>query len=545
MTSLPRYAIAAALMICCTVICNFAQTPTKSPRKNSVAGRVTIKGKPVSGVFVGLRISDYGSPYEPLYKAATDQEGRYTVTDVPAGTYQAFTIAPAYVSSSGTGRETVVLTEGETVEGIDFALVRGGVITGRVVDPDGRPAIDQQVNLIAADPAPNQRGVNVFSSVQTDDRGIYRMFGLSAGRYKVTSGKGENGFNRARPFFKQSFFTEDSDGTDASKAKVVEVTEGSETEGVDIILGRAVQTFAASGRIIDGENGQPIANTRIGMQQIVDEHSNHYLGVNTSSNSKGEFRIENLPPGKYSIFVSPGIDTELRSEGIAFEIVDQEVNGLVVKTAKGSATVSGNIVLDNTDDKAVFAKLSQLRIQAFIQAAGPRLGPGMPHVTSVNPDGSFSLSGLEPGSIYFSLGSWDRGQMKGFTIARVEREGVVEPRGLEIKKGDQITNVRLVVNYGNSTIRGVVKVDDGPPPAGAHVLLRITKDGDARSNMQTPVDSRGHFVIDALPNGLYSFEASIFIPGLVTKSQLTARQQVNVAEGVVTDVIISLTTPKP
>lgn len=28
---------------------------------------------------------------------------------------------------------------------------------------------------------------------QTDDRGIYRVFGISAGRYKVAAGRGEEG----------------------------------------------------------------------------------------------------------------------------------------------------------------------------------------------------------------------------------------------------------------------------------------------------------------------------------------------------------------
>jgi len=41
----------------------------------------------------------------------------------------------------------VTIAEGETVEEIDFTLVRGGVITGRVTDVDGTPLRFNRINL--------------------------------------------------------------------------------------------------------------------------------------------------------------------------------------------------------------------------------------------------------------------------------------------------------------------------------------------------------------------------------------------------------------
>lgn len=120
------------------------------------------------------------------------------------------------------------------------------------------------------------------------------MFGITAGRYKVAAGQGEDALimdSRGRPSFTQSFYTE---AADVSRATVVEVTEGSEATNVDITLGRAAQTFAASGRIVDGESGQPIAHVRFGMQHTVNEHSSSYVGINSISNSKGEFKVESL-----------------------------------------------------------------------------------------------------------------------------------------------------------------------------------------------------------------------------------------------------------
>src|SRR4029077_19984491 len=77
-------------------------------------------------------------------------------------------------------------------------------------------------------------------------------------------------------------------------------------------------------------------------------------------------------------------------------------------------------------------------------------------------DGSFHLGGLPSGMAIFSLNE----QLKGFKITRVEREGIVQSRGVEIKEGEQVTGVRVIVSYGKATLRGVVVLENGPLPAG-------------------------------------------------------------------------------
>ena len=247
MRSCTHYAVSLALVIF-TAPALIAQTHA-SPKKNpggTIAGKVTIKGKPAPGIVVGVRSAQPMSPYEPTYKGTTDQDGKYRISDLAPATFQVAPVAPAFVlfDTINANGQTVVLGEGESVDGIDFALVRGGVITGKVTDADGRPVVEQSVRLISAETQTNPRGpVYSFSGVQTDDRGIYRMFGLAAGRYKVSAGQGEDGFymtTSGRASYKQTFHP---DVTDVSKATIVEVTEGGEASNVDIALGRASQTY--------------------------------------------------------------------------------------------------------------------------------------------------------------------------------------------------------------------------------------------------------------------------------------------------------------
>src|SRR5258705_8216723 len=158
-----------------------------------MGGKVTTKGKGIAGMVVGLRAADSSGQQTSRYKGVTDQDGNYRITNVPPGTYRVMPAAPAFVISGQgePGVKSLIITEGETVEGIDFALNRGGVITGRVIDSEGRPLIEEQISLLPAE-ADTQRGQAYIVSqrtIQTDDRGIYRIFGVPAGRLKLTLGE--------------------------------------------------------------------------------------------------------------------------------------------------------------------------------------------------------------------------------------------------------------------------------------------------------------------------------------------------------------------
>jgi len=514
------------------------QAPVKVVKKGSVAGKVTIKGKAAAGVTIAVRTSDFSNGFEPTYKAVTDLQGLYRVNDIPPGNYQISTVAAAYVTVNEPTRKIVVLNEGEAVEGIDFSLVRGGVITGKVTDADGRPVIELRVNLVRADIPPNQRNrLSIASTMPTDDRGIYRLFGIPAGRYKVAVGQGPDSFfssvSTGRPVYKETFHP---DVNDYDKATVIEVTEGSESSNVDISLGRATQTFTASGRVVNGENGEPVGNLRFGLRQITENRGGAFISSQALSNSQGQFVAENLIPGKYAIFILPMMNNPLRGDAVTFEIVDQDVKDLVVTTSKG-VTLSGVVVVENTEDRAILARLSQFQVQGFVQSQAP--GGNIGHSATINGDGSFQMTGLESGVAYLSLGPYNDSNVKSFNLVRTEKDGIPQPQGVEIKNTD-ISGVRLVVAYGSGTLRGQVNVINGSIPANGRILLRLTKPGETISRLRPPtVDSRGHFIVEGLPVGVYDVAASVFVPGVRTEAS-TAKQQVTITDENTTDLILNL-----
>ncbi len=549
MGSHARYALAILFALCCATTSFCAQSQTARAKKSpsgTISGKVTIKGKGTPGIVVTLRAREMNNPYGATsYKATTDQDGNYHIIDVPAGNYQVVTVAPAFVLAEVNNPQgmSVVLGEAENVEDINFSLVRGGVITGKVTDADGRALVQQQVSIYRVEPAGPRNGNNPVAypaaNTLTDDRGIYRMFGITAGRFRVAAGQGDNAFSGVtqpgRPSYRQVFHP---DVTDPAKATIIEVSEGSEAKDVDIALGHADQTFAASGRVVDGEKGLPLPNVRIGVERIRGEN-HEFTSRSAASNSQGDFRIESLPPGKYGVFLFPEPGGDMRADSVTFDIVDQDFNGLTVKAVRG-ASLSGMVVLES-EDKNAWSRLTQLHVQVSVSS---RIGgSGFGQSGAVGADGGFRVGGLQTGTANFSLGGvMDRSLLKGFSISRVERDGVVQPRGVEIREGEQLTGLRLVVSYGTATLRGVVNLENGTLPAGGSIFVRLVKLGDSSSFQQpsSVVDARGHFIAEGLASGLYELYVYVSVPVESARRPPPVKQQVNLQDGTITDVTVTV-----
>ena len=519
-----------------------AQKPAVKGPRGSISGRVTIKDHGVPGIAIGLRKGEAFTPFEPYQKTSTDQDGSYHISNLAPGSYTVSAAAPGFVMADvkDSGKtKSVLVGEDENVEGINFSLVRGGVITGRVTDADGRPVIDQQVNLY---PGESSQGTFTVGSAQTDDRGIYRIFGLIAGRYKVAVGTSDDGSSNnfiqmGRVSYKQVFYP---DATDQTKATVIEVKEGSEANNIDINLGQVTQTFSASGQLLD-EHGQPVPNLRFGLQRVVGQRI-QFTDKFQGANSRGEFVVEGLVPGKYVFLLANG-DSELRAETVTFDIVDHDVTGLTVTIKKG-ATITGTLVLES-EDKAIFAQLLRLQLRAAgsvsIEGAASIGASGM---SQLGPDGSFRISGLPAGTVSFFLSSTGSPMPpKGFTISRIERDGVTSPPRLEIKEGEQVTGVRVFVSFGSATLRGVIAVENGSLPHRGRLFVRLGKTGEQFFNLRpVMVDERGHFQIEGIPGGSYELTVILTDPAQVTRN---IKREVTLQDGQTSEITIKVDLSKP
>lgn len=548
MSCLPRFAIILALSLSCgaTAIVQSQDKPTKKVQPNSVSGRVTINGKGKAGIVVALRRPDFAEMLAPL-KGTTDPDGNYQITNIPPGNYVVAPITPAFVSQdfSPRGRgKTLLLAEGEEVRDIDFSLIRGAVITGKVTDADNRPVIEERVTVTSEDPGARDRQMPMVSnSFMTDDRGIYRIYGLQPGRYKISVGVSDDDrFSPIRPgriAYRRTFYP---DVTEAAEAKVIELSEGTEATNIDITLGRNLPGFSASGKIINGETGTGSRGVRLSLRRMRNEREGGAnMGLFIISNDLGEFRIENIPPGKYSVFVSGQSGSELRAEPVFFEVLDHDVSNLLLTSVKG-LSIAGTVVLEGTTDKSVLAKLSEMRLHAYVQSDTPNFSNSQS--AQVNPDGSFRIGGLAAGKANFSITGSERREPSNFSILRIERDGVVQTRGIEIKAGEDVSGVKVVLSYGTGSVRGEVKIANGPLPSGININVWLTREGDTHWRFRPQsLDARGRFVIQGVPAGEYELNVNAYLPNV--RTQPAAKQMVTINDGTVSEVTLTLDLGAP
>lgn len=533
-----------ALVACTGGFSSRAEAQTaqgESAPAGTISGKVTFHGKALPGIIIALRRADGDSQFSPSARATSAPDGSYSLRGVRRGRWLVIPYAPAFVAATqdfrSTGGKMIVVAAGESVADVDFDLLGGGVITGRVTDSDGRSVIEERLSLIATDstiPGGAARNIEERRVIMTDDRGVYRIFGVAAGRYKVAVGQPPNSARVAtvRPAYQQTFYP---GTTSLEKATVVEVTEGGEASQIDIVVGRALQSFRASGHIIDGETDKRVPDRRGGISRLSDNNNPNMYSTTYISNKKGEFQIEGLLPGRYAIFIQPDQNLPGYSELVQFEVMDKDVEGLVLKTQPG-ATLSGKVVVEGVQDKTFLAKLSQMRLNVYAYSAA-----GLPnwHSAIINPDGSFQLRGLPPGTASFNtVSSADPSLVKNLLILHTERFGIEQPRGIEMKANDHIDGLTVVIAFGTGVVRGEVRYENGALPPGARVTVRVTRTDKVNPLTGAEVDARGRFEIERLPPGSYWLDAAAYSP-LVRGGISQARQQINVTGGTI-DILVTL-----
>ena len=528
--------VACILIVLTIAVCVRAQRVPEKVPSGSISGTVTVKGKAIAGIVIDARNTN---GRRARHRATTDELGNYHITKLPPGRYEVSPATFAFSLALKDSPRALLLSEGEAVEDVDFALVRGGAVTGKVTDADGQPLIEENIILWGATGAPDDSQ----KSTETDDRGIYRFYGVRPGKYRVSAGRATEDLGvGGGSIYKRTFHP---DVNDAQSATVIEVTEGGEVAEVDIVMGRPNVTYTISGHVIDGETGKPLANMRYGVMQKRGE-STRATSNGRSTNNAGEFTISNLLPGKYSVYAIPNA-VNARSEPVPVEITDRDVKDVVIKTLKG-ASIAGVVVFQGADNSITIPARNLLIHASVSFNPETRVPDGTPPI-SVNKDGTFRIGGLPAGGIrlsMFDLGGPGAGRVG---IVRIERNGVVQPDDIQLQSGEEVTGLRVTVAEFNGSIRGTVKsdTDDAAVLKDVYVSLVRIDDSGAKPELigvgQHQWDSRGRFFVEGLAPGVYDVRVQALQRGV--PNGITTTQQVTVNSNSIAEVTLVLHKPNP
>jgi hypothetical protein len=493
-----------------------ANSRVKETRRgtSAVSGRVTFKGEPVSGATVSIRL-DRVFTIDPngTLQTQTDQNGEYRIVGIPAGHHSISASSPGFGLYNDLPGADLKIAEGEDLGNIDFELKRGGAITGRVTNSNNSPLAGERLELMRffKDGKAGHLFVGASDMGRTDDRGVYRFYGLPAGRYLVSVGVATTGAGLRRPSRSYIPRTFHPNVTQESEAKVIEVREGSETTGVDIVVGKAEKTYSIHGRIISAESGQPLTGFELSCGYISEEREGlrnitGWAPPGARSDEKGEFRLEGLLPGKLMLFAKIDRESDVFSEVETREISDSDIHDVELKIRQGGS-INGVIVVEGVSDPAVLSKVSELRLNSVV--ISKQLDPPGIGQTKVDTDGGFRIKGLRPGKAHISMSQ--NSTSRSFSVLRIEQGGTVMSwkDGIDVGQGENISDVRIVIGYAGSAIQGEVKIIGTTLPANQRLTVNAKYLNDEQSLQElAETDARGQFVFENLLPGEYELSIS-------------------------------------
>ena len=128
----------------------------------------------------------------------TSEDGKFSFTGLPPDRYNVGASKPPYLAAMAGAKRparpgsAVVVAAGQTIGDVTIRMFPGAAITGVIRDPTGEPT-KTTVALMRRRMRNGERVLAtplVTGTIDTDDRGRYRFFGLAPGEYVVVAMKG-------------------------------------------------------------------------------------------------------------------------------------------------------------------------------------------------------------------------------------------------------------------------------------------------------------------------------------------------------------------
>jgi len=496
-----------------------------------ITGRVVNSaGGPLSGAVVYA--GSLGGTGTRSQRATVDTNGEFKIDGLEAGLYRLLASAPGFVSAP---QQSPTDSQGyyHIGDSVTLRMIKGGVITGTVTGSKG-PLVAvgvyaTRVRDEAGKPLTTSMG---FRERSTDDRGVYRFYGLLPGAYLISAAKPRIGFiaptaydNDAPTYFPSS-----------TRDTASEVTVGDGEEIMADIQYRAEPGHAISGKVagtVESPSQFSLSpSASINLTDVRDRSS--LMGTSTVSNDNFGFAIYGVPDGEFEVSALQFLQSrdELRSPPRRVTVHGADVTGIILTLAP-LASIEGRLVFEN-DPKAGCGKRRETAARETI-VFGRRYEPEkktnvaakttpLPEV-SLSPinnvsvgvadaKGSFTLRNLPSGLYQIdprppASGWYVRSIAIGAAQTATARAAslVVARDGLTLKSGERVSGLTVTITEGAASFRGRVIVAEGQslPPNLRVYLVPAEKESvaDVLRFFETRADTDGNFVIGNIAPGHY------------------------------------------
>lgn len=451
-----------------------------------------------------VRLVTPGIPVRPV---TTDERGRFTFDNLPAGTYRIEASNPGYVtfrygqqhaSHPGT---PVTLRTGQSREDIAVVLPRRSTITGTIIDDQGEPLADVTVQALQLRNVDGRPVAVRAASGKTDDLGRYRLGGLARGTYLVEATpeavlSGATAPNA--PGYGRMYYP----GTaDASTALRVVVDLGVDATAIDVTVART-SGANVSGFVFD-RSGKPFT----GLVLLSVSHRSGAVAPEprqATVDANGAFVFRAVAAGDYVVQATRSfLQRELGIEfGMQYVTVADGDPAPVRLITSAGATVEGRVVIEGSVSDE-WSAVGLTASQADFDRA-PVIGTG-PQFTRFA-DGRFRIVGIT-GPQRFAMASSPVGD--GWYLKSVTVNGAdALDRAFDFGMAEAVyRDVEVLVSNAGATIAGRVEGDWSTIAAEAEAtIFSVHRDlwfRNSRHVKSGRVAQDGTFRVTGLPPGEY------------------------------------------
>jgi hypothetical protein len=510
-----------------------------------IRGRVMADGHPVAEASIlnfpvnlaGNMESTVTGLFSPII---SDADGKFEITSLRPGAYTMSASSPGYVLSDQVPK--TFYRPGDTVT---LTLVKGGVITGKVTNSSGDSLVGAIVRAIkvrgADDKPPRARGGMIaqiaeamgelLGPYKTDDRGIYRIYGLTPGIYQVAAGgRGAQGFSLGGANAYDGDAPTYYPSSTLDTAGEVTVVAGGESANIDIRY-RNNRGYSISGTV-----SVPTGTTAQGTSVLLARASSGIVDATTtilSGRNENKFAFDSLLEGEYIITAMGGSgNLSLGVEGMSMSLSEghrvtvrgADVTGVQL-TLEPLASIAGRAVLEPLQDAKQKAECKDARpapLEGIVlsardqrkQIAVDLLSASIAEFKNTTPNekGEFVISLLRPGLQRLDVElPGEHLYMKSIMLAQADPKAKpidAAKSGITLRSGDKVKGLVITLSEGAAGLRGrvVTGEDKKPPQVGMRVHL-VPAEPEAVDDVLRYAEAEpaadGNFLLTNLAPGKY------------------------------------------
>lgn len=503
---------------------------TETPVTGTIKGHLSsTDGQPLINANVMVQ-SLTGSPVAKPTRP--DAEGKFAFDNLIPGAYIVMATAPGYIDQSMALGNPLQWPRYLIGSDVSINMVKGGVITGLVTNSKGDPIVGVPVQATSASP-----GVSSMLSIvggtgisETDDRGVYRIYGLLPGQYIVNAGgKGAFGQFRANGFDLDvpTYYPSSTRDT----AVPVSVRSGDETTGIDIKY-KGIEGHSISGVVV----GNIATSATSGAVTIMLAHATTAnvlsIAIASTADPRRAFSFNGVADGEYDVFANylsnPNDNALIGTKRVT--VRGGDLTGIELRLAP-LGSMAGTITLDpiKPEDKCdkrgsqVIETILKMPLDDPKKAANQALTALFSGLGQLNDKGEFTLHNLEAAKYRLDIKlpseSW---YLRAINLpaspAQAAWQGTVT-----LKPGESLGGISILVGQDAAILRGRVGPEGTAIREGTHVYLVPVDTKEANNILrysETLAKGDGSFEITNVAPGRYFILSRVETP---TEADVTPR----------------------